>query len=187
VTSLRRPGRHRTLPLLALVAALSLAACGETPGDVLPDPRDGRSGLRLTGQVGGRQIALSDGLPVLNTTDCDVAAGPDRDVCFVTRDISGESIIVIIENPDALAEGETLPVEAAPCRDRLDCDEVEGVAVVDVQIGLGADRIRATGGTLAIDVLVPGSRYRGSLDLRLPGGDRLRGEFDVVPRPEEIS
>ena len=172
------------LSLLALTAGL--VGCGDTPGDVLPDPRDGRSGLQMSGIVGDRQIAVSDGLPEVNFGDCDVADGPDRDVCVITRDISGELVVLVFENPDVLVEGERVPIADAPCRAVRDCDEVTGAAVVDVLVGAGNARIRAVSGQVTIEVAEPQNRYRGTFDLRLPDGN-LSGRFDLIPRPDELS
>lgn len=165
-----------------LLGAVLLAGCGE-PDDHLPNPRDGRSGLRLSGTVDGRQVAVSDGLPVLNAGDCDVNAGPDRDVCFLSRDVSGDTVILIIENPAVLEEGAALTVGPGRCPQPLACDDESDVAVIDVQIGLDGPRVRATGGRLVMEVVQPFARYRGTVRLELPGG-RLSGEFDVVPRPD---
>jgi hypothetical protein len=173
--------------VLVLVLALAGAGCGETPGDVLPPPRDGRSGLQLSGLVGGRQIAVSDGLPEVNFNDCDLPDGRDEDLCIVTEDISGELVLVVIENPMVLVEGVTTPVVEGPCRDDRDCDEVTAGVVVDVAIGAGTPRIRAVSGQIQTEVVVPGSRYRGRIDLRLTGGGTLSGAFDLVPRPDELS
>lgn len=177
----------RPFPALLVLFAMLLAACGDTPGDVLPDPRDGRSGIRLSGQLGDRQIAVSDGLPQINFTDCDVAEGPDRDICILTDDISGELIIVVFENPDGLVEGVTLPVADPSCSDAPACDEVSDVAIVEVQVGADNERVRAVSGRLFMEVVVPLERYRGDLRLRLPDGSDLNASFDIVPRPEEIS
>jgi hypothetical protein len=169
-----------------LILLVLLTGCGETPGDVLPNPRDGRSGLQLAGQAGGRQIVVNDGLPVLNASDCDVNEGPDRDLCILTRDINGQAFRLIIENPGVLEEGADLPIRDVPCDDPLDCDEVTDAVIVDVQFGTD-ERQRAVSGRMTIEVVVPQTRYRGALDLRLPDGGNLTGRFDLVPRPEEIS
>ena len=178
--------RNLLTVLCLLLAVLVLPACGETPGDVLPDPRDGRSGLQMSGRVGDRPIAVSDGLPDVNFGDCDVAEGNDRDLCVVTEDISGELVVLIFENPDVLVEGERLPIDDAACEARRDCDEVTDVAIVDVAVGSATDRVRAVSGQVTIEVAVPLSRYRGSFDLRLPEGT-LTGTFDLIPRPDELS
>lgn len=161
--------------------------CGETPGDVLPEPRDGRSGIQLSGTVNGRQVAISEGLPTVNFGDCDVNEGPDRDVCVVTEDFSGQLVVIVFENPEALVEGERLPIDDVACADAQACDGVTGTAIVEVQIGADAPRVRATGGNMTLDVVEPFTRYRGDLDLQLPGGGRLSGDFDLIPRPEELS
>lgn len=170
-----------------VLCALLVLGCGESPGDVLPNPRDGRSGIRLSGQLADRQLAVSDGLPQINFTDCDVAEGPDDDFCILTDDVNGELIIIVFENPDALVEGVTLPVADPDCGDAAACDDVADVAIVELQFGPDTERIRAVSGELAIEVAVPGERYRGDLRMRLPDGSNLTASFDVVPRPEEIS
>jgi hypothetical protein len=182
---------RRALPWRALRAALLAgvavfaAACGETPGDVLPDPRDGRSGIQVTGQVDGRQVAINDGLPDVNFSDCDLAAGRDDDLCVVTEDLSGDLVVLVVENPAVLVEGARVPIRDVPCADDRDCDEVADAAVVDVAFTQGDRRVRATGGTLAVEVAQPLTRYRGTIDLTLPGGT-MRGTFDLVPRPEQL-
>lgn len=171
--------------LLVSLCVLVLAACGETPGDVLPDARGGRSGLQASGRIDGRQIAINDGLPEL-VFDCDLNAGPDEDLCVVTEDLSGELIVLAFENPDVLVEGTTVPVGTTPCAEGRACDQVRDVALVDVQIGT-KDRVRARSGEVTLEVVEPSARYRGDLDLKLPGGGTLSGIFDLVPRPDELS
>lgn len=178
--------RMRARPVslsLLLFFAIALVGCGEAQ-DVLPDPRDGRSGVQLSGLLDDRQVAISDGLPILVTGDCDVNEGPDRDVCFVTEDISGELIRIVVENPDVLEEGVRLPV-GSDCRTDADCEAVTDAVVLEFEFG-DRRRVRAESGTLTMEVVVPGSRYRGEFDVRLPDGN-LSATFDVVPRPEELS
>lgn len=177
----------RPLPALLVLLAVLLAACGDTPGDVLPDPRDGRSGIQLSGQLVDRQIAVSDGLPTVNFLDCDLPDGPDRDICILTDGISGELILIVFENPDALVEGVTLPVGDPDCGDPQVCDAVTDTAIIDVQFGTG-QRIRATSGQIRIEVAEPDEpRYRGDFRIRLPDDSNLNATFDLVERPEEIS
>ncbi|WP_370327854.1 hypothetical protein [Euzebya sp.] len=176
---------RRALSLLVLLAAV-VAGCGETPGDVLPPPRDGRSGIQLSGTLGGRQAAVNDGLPEVNFGDCDVAEGPDRDLCVITEDISGELIVIVFENPAAFVAGERLAIDDASCGDADACDAVTDVALVDVRVGDGP-RVTATGGSVTLEVVEDLARYRGDLDVRLPDGGRLTGTFDLIPRPDEIS
>lgn len=165
---------------------LWLVACGDTPGDVLPEARDGRSGLQASGRIDNTQIAINDGLPEINFGDCDINAGADQDFCIITSDISGELIVIVFENPDVLVEGTTVPVGTTTCEEGRGCDEVTDLALVDVQVGVGK-RIRAESGQVTLEVVEPLSRYRGDLDLKLPGGGTLSGTFDVVQRPEELS
>lgn len=177
---------RRLAPIcLVIAAAFGLVGCGETPGDVLPDPRDGRSGLQMSGLVGDRQIAVSDGLPDVNFGDCDTPDGPDRDLCVITEDISGELVVLIVENPDVLVAGERVAIADVPCQAVRDCDEVADTAVVDVAVGTATSRTRAVSGQITVEVAEPLQRYRGTFDLRLPEGN-LSGNFDLIPRPDEL-
>ncbi|MDP9405403.1 MAG: hypothetical protein M3O86_02210 [Actinomycetota bacterium] len=172
--------------LLGVVVASLLAACGAEgtrPGPAGIVPRNGRSGLSLSGVVDGRQYAVSDGAPTLRVGDCDVNEGADTDLCFFSRDIDGVFFGIVVENPDVLRAGATVPVVASTCVGGV-CDDVTGGAVVDVQLGVGQRRIRAAGGSLTLDTLEVGRRYSGTLTLVLPDG-RLAGTYEVVPRPEE--
>ena len=172
--------------LLAVVVAALLAACGDPSGRTGVgglQPRDGKSGLALTGTVGGRQVAVSAGAPRLLLDDCDVNNGLDVDVCFFAADIDGTTFGLIFENPDVLAAGSRLEVVPSDCTADA-CDDVAGAAVVDVQRGTGEDRVRAIGGNVVVDVADKGLRYAGRIDLTLSDG-RLGGTFDVVPRPDE--
>lgn len=163
------------------VAAVLAAGCATAPAGSPSQPRAGRAGLQLTGRIGGRSIAVTDGLPRLDTDDCDPKDGSDHDVCFVSRTIDGTVFVLVFENPDELELG-SYDVEAGQCSTPAACDAVKQAAVIDVQ--LGADRrIRAVGGTLTVERIEPAQRYRGSVLLELPDGT-LSGDFDVVPRPE---
>ncbi|MGH8884993.1 MAG: hypothetical protein ACRDYX_07450 [Egibacteraceae bacterium] len=173
----------RLLAALALLAVL-LTGCGGTPAGSGPSavrPRDGRSGLHLAGVIRGQQLAVSDGLPRLEATDCDPNDGADQDVCVVSRTIDGTPFVVVFENPAVLEPG-TLRVESGGCARPEDCDRVAGVAVIEVRAGV-RDRVRAQGGSLTLEVVEPGRRYVGSLSLELPNG-RIDGDFDLIPRPE---
>lgn len=179
-------GRCRSGVRTAVVAAalaLTAGACGEAPDD-LPDPRDGRSGLQLSGTVDGRQIAVNDGLPDLVVGDCDLDDGRDDDVCVVSEDLSGAPVVVVFENPAVLVPGASLPVDGAPCGTAEACDAVTGRAVVDVQVGQGEGRRRASGGEVRVAVVEPSARYAGELRVELPQGGSMSGTFDVVPRPD---
>jgi hypothetical protein len=173
----------RLFATLMLLAVL-LAGCGAVPAGSGPSavrPREGRSGLHLAGVIRGRQIAVSDGLPRLETTDCDPNDGPDQDVCVVSRTIDGMPFVVVFENPAVLEPG-TVPVAPGGCARPIDCDRVPNVAVIDVQAGV-RNRVRAQSGSLTLEVVQPGRRYVGSFSLELPNG-HLDGDFDLVPRPE---
>lgn len=179
----RRPV-GRLWGVFAILLAVLLTGCGAEPigsGPSAVRPRDGRSGLRLTGVIGGQQLAISDGLPRLEATDCDPGDGTDQDVCVVSRTIDGTLFVLVFENPTVLAPG-TVPVATGNCARPEDCDHVTGVAVIDVQAGVG-DRSRAQGGSLTLALVEPRQRYVGSLSLELPNG-RMGGDFDVIPRPE---
>lgn len=176
---------HTRRPALILLSLLLvLPACGEASDNILPPPREGRSGLQMSGLLRDRQIALSDGLPILNASDCDVMEGPDDDVCILAEDINGELVRVVFENPDVLVDGARLPV-GSDCRGAAACDDVTDAAIIDVQFG-DRPRQRAIGGTLTVETVVPASRYRGSFDIELSDGD-VTATFDVVPRPDELS
>ena len=165
----------------ALVAAL-LAGCVQLGSSVTVQPRDGRSGLYLTGRIDGRPVAVTEGLPRLEVTDCDPNDGTDEDMCVVSRTIEGTLFVLVVENPAVLRAGATLDIADPPCARPSDCDAVTDVALVDVQLDV-ADRVRARGGTLTLEVVEPAERYRGSMLLELPDGT-ITGEFDVIPRPE---
>ncbi len=142
--------------------------------------------MQFSGRLNDRQVAVSDGLPEVNFSDCDINDGPDDDVCIITEDVNGELVVIVFENPDVLVEGAELRIEDPPCADDQACDAVTDAAIVDVQVGTGP-RVRAVSGNLQIEVAVPEARYRGEFDLRLPDGGTLNATFDLVPRPEEIS
>lgn len=167
--------RLRAAVVLAVLSILA-AGCWSTPTGT-PQPRDGRSGLQLTGTVDGRQLAVSDGAPDLDVGDCDPDVGGDADVCAIAGDIDGQLVVLVIENPDVLRAPASLPVVDPPCGD--DCDDVTEGVVVDLQLGTGP-RTRATGGRLELTVLQPFARYAGDVRLQLPSG-RVSGSFDLVP------
>jgi len=170
--------------LLAAVAAALLMACGTSGGGTGPaaiEPRDGRSGLQLSGTIDGKQVAVLDGAPVLRLGDCDVNDGADVDLCFFSRLVDGGFFAVLIENPDAVTEGQ-VPVLDSDCRSPF-CDDETGGAVVDLQFEPGGPRTRATGGNLDVTTVENASRYAGTMNLTLPDG-RLTGTFQVVPRPD---
>ena len=170
--------------LAAAGAAAVLAACGTSGGGTGPaaiEPRDGRSGLQLSGTIDGRQVAVLDGAPVLRLGDCDVNDGPDVDLCFFTRLVDGGFLAVLIENPEAVTVG-TVAVVDSDCRSPR-CEDETGGAVVDLQFEPGGPRTRATGGSLVVTTVEEAQRYAGTMNLVLPDG-RLTGTFQVVPRPD---
>jgi hypothetical protein len=168
--------------VVAAALVVLLTACGAS-GMVqpLPEPRDGRSGLQLTGTFGGRQLAVSDGLPDLLVRECSVRHGIPAEVCFATRAIDGTPVVVGLANADVVADAEQLTAGRARCDTMARCAQVADQALVFVRVD---DEVRqATGGSVAVHALEPGSRYAGELRLQI-GRDRLSGTFDVVPRPE---
>ena len=174
--------------LAALLSGAALAAgCGTAgtgTGVAGIEPREGRSGVQLTGTIDGRQVAVNDGAPVLRVDDCDVNDGIDADLCFFSREVDGGFFAIVIENPAALDVG-TVPVIQDACRSPH-CDDVTGGALVELQFEPGGERLRATGGSVALSIIEEAKRYAGTLTLTLPDG-RLGGTFEVVPRPEEPS
>lgn len=171
-----------TRALLAAASALLLLAGCTASSATTIQPRDGRSGLWGTGTLDGRQVVVTGGLPELLVGDCDPGDGPDRDVCFITSTIDGQSFVLTIQNPDVLVEGAELDVEDPGCGPGDGCDDVAGVAVVTIKLGTEPAR-RATNGTLRVTTVEPFQRYAGRLNLTLPNG-RFTGTFDVVPRPD---
>jgi hypothetical protein len=170
--------------LLAALAALALAACGASgtgSGVGAIEPRDGKSGLQLSGTIDGRQFVVNDGAPVLRLGDCDVNDGADRDLCFFSRELDGGFVGLVVENPEVIKPA-TLPVVDAPCTSPR-CDDVTGGIVVELQFAPGAPRTRATGGNVVFTGVDDGDRYSGRLNLTFPDG-RISGSFEVVPRPE---
>ncbi len=172
---------------VAGLAALALAACGTAgrgQGPAGIQPREGRSGLTLSGTFQGRQLAVNDGAPRMRVDDCDPNTGRDVDLCLFTRDLDGAFIGIIVENPEVLREAATLQVDDPACASPEACDAVRGVAIVELQRGVGTPRVRATGGTMAMRVVQPRMRYAGTMNLTFRDG-RLAGSFDIVPRPEQ--
>lgn len=164
-----------------LVAAALAAACA-TGGSATPQPREGRSGLQLSGTVDGRQLAVSDGAAELEVGDCDPQDGVDEDVCVIANDIEGELVVLVFENPDALESAAILDVDNPACPPD-ECDDVADAAVVELQVGV-APRVRATGGSLSLRQVEPFLYYSGEIRLELPDGS-VSGDFDVVPLPDD--
>lgn len=172
------------LLLVVVLAVLLTGGCGAGgigEGVAAMTPRDGRSGLQLTGTVGGRQLIVTAGAPELLVGDCDPNDGPDDDVCFIASDLDGEVFALVIENPAVLAAGRSVAVVTG-CATPEACDAVTDGVVIDLQLGIG-DRVPVAGGTLTLDVVEPSQRYAGRVDLELADG-RVSGTFDVIPRPD---
>lgn len=163
--------------LVAVVVAVLATACWRAT-DATTQPRGGRAGLQLTGTVAGTQLAVNAGAPRLTVGDCDPADGQDDDVCAIARDISGELVVLVFENPGVLVSGAELAIADPGCG--RDCDDIRGLAVVDLQIGVG-DRRRARGGSLRLAEVLPFRRYAGDLRLEFDDGS-VSGSFDLVPR-----
>lgn len=165
-------GRRREVAALALLA-LAVVGCGAFE-EVQRQPEAPDDGVQATGLIDGSRVAISRGEPGVVHGDCDANDGLDRDLCLRVRTIDGLSLNLVIENPDALQEGERLDVRRDPCEQ---CDDVAGHAVVRVRIG---DRtLEAQGGHVTPTAV--GERIAADFDLRLRGGDRLTGSFNVRP------
>lgn len=167
-----------------VLAAALLSGCVEA--EVQRQPETADDGLQATGRLEGGRVAISDGGPEVTLGDCDPLGEIDRDLCMVVRTINGQQLNLVVENPDALIEGERIPIRADSCSGPA-CDAVRDHAVVDLRLG---DReLRATGGHL--DVRLAGERYAARFELRLPNGGELTGRFNVRPPssgfPEEPS
>ena len=170
--------------LIAAVVALTLVGCGAAgtgSGVGAIEPRDGKSGLQLSGTIDGRQFAVNDGAPLLRLGDCDVNDGQDTDLCFFSRDLDGGFFGLIVENPDLVGE-QTLDVVDVPCRSP-NCETVDTGLIVELQFAPGAPRTRVTGGEMIFTTVEPGQLYSGRLNLTWPDG-RIAGSMEVVPRPE---
>ena len=157
--------------LVPAVLALLLAACATSS---LPQrqPEALDDGVQATGRLDGQRVAASDGAPETNLVDCDAGDGIDADVCWIARTIDGLTIAFVIENPDALQAGETIPVQEDPCDT---CDDVTGHAVVDLRVD--GEQRRASSGRLVVSET--GQRYAAQFDVRFRGGDALNGEFNI--------
>lgn len=152
-------------------------------GCVAPDSTEGGQrqpealddGVQATGTIDQSRISISNGAPDVVVGDCDPSDGLDRDVCFVVRTIDGETIAIVIENPDVLVPGERVEVVEDPC---TTCDDVEGGVVVSLRVN--GDERRAIGGR--IDVSAADERQAGEFRFDFTGGDQLIGTFNVRPR-----
>jgi hypothetical protein len=174
-----RPGRSWPAALLAIVFLLS--GCTATSQQMV-QPRDGRSGLQGTGTLNGEQVVVARGLPDLIVGTCRPQVGPTRDLCVISNLIDGRTFVMTVENPEALVEGETLPVGNPACGDHRSCEAVTDVAIVSLKIDTDPP-VNATSGTLHMTRIVPYQNYAGDVNLQLPNG-RFRGSFDVIPRPD---
>ncbi len=159
--------------LAAACAALALLATACAGASVQQrQPETGNDGVRATGRIDGRRVAISDSDPEVNATDCDPGIETDTDVCWIARTIDGLTVAFVVENPTALVAGESLPVDEDDCGT---CDDVRGHAVVDLRVD-GQQR-RAIGGRL--DVQQVEERWAAEFRLRFGDGDELTGSFDI--------
>lgn len=160
------PTRAATWLVLAVLAAgCASSSLPQRQAEAIDD------GVQATGRLGGQRIAISDGSPETNLSDCDPDT-PDGDVCWIARTIDGVTITFVIENPDALVPGERIAVRNDDCDT---CDDVVDHAVVDIRVD-GNPR-RAVRGSL-----VPTQaedRYAATFDVTLRDGDSLRGRFNI--------
>jgi hypothetical protein len=174
----------RTL-IAGVLLAVVLTGCATSGGGTgvsAIEPKGGRSGLQVSGTLGGRQLAVNDGAPVLRLGDCDVNDGSDTDLCFFSRELDGGFFALIIENPDVIRE-DTVAVVESPCRSPH-CDQVSDGLLVELQREPGGPRDRATSGHIEFTAVEEGQRYAGELRLAMPDGE-FSGTFEIVPRPEE--
>ena len=164
--------------IVTALLAVVLAGCASSSmPQRQPEALD--DGVQATGRLDGQRVAISDGAPETNVTDCDPAT-PDDDICWIARTIDGVTVTFVVENPGALVPGEEIAVETSTCQA---CDDVTDQAVVDLRID-GEPR-RATSGRLR--VREAGDRYAAAFDLRFPNADRLTGEFNIRElRPDEL-
>jgi hypothetical protein len=171
--------RTRAAGWLVIVLAVWVSGCWPSPAEST-QPREGRSGLQLTGSIAGRQLAVSDGSPQVTAGDCDPDVSGDSDVCAIGQSIDGELVVVVFENPDVLVAGASLPVADPGCGAR--CDQITDAAVIDLQVGTGR-RMRARGGRLELEEVTPFSRYAGEVRVSFASG-AVAGSFDLVPRSD---
>lgn len=152
----------------AVIAALLLSACPEGGQRAPAAPDDG---LQLTGQLRGAQVNVSDGEPEVLYGNCRPTEGRQVNLCIAAHTIDGDSLGLVVDNPEVLRRDAVLPVRAS-----CPAPGCSGVALVEVR--RGAQRFRVTDGTLA--VTQAGPRYAASFTLRFSEGT-LNGSFDVRP------
>ena len=164
-----------------LLAAVLLTACGAS-GMPVSQGADGESGLRLTGRVDGRQIAVADGAPQQRVGDCALIVGLPADLCLVSRTIDGTRVVLGIGNPEHVAEQDgSVPVERARCGSQSECRDVTGRGVAFLLLGDAS--VPVDSGSLTITRYDVQEGYAGIFDLTLANG-RVTGQFDVAPRSD---
>lgn len=162
--------RRRRLACWTTLAVVLVGCASPNVPQRQPEAVD--DGVQATGRIDGRRVAISDGAPETNLTDCDPGGLPDQDVCWIARTIDGVTIAFVVENPGALAAGQAIQVRDADCDT---CDDVRDHGVVDLRVD-GAQQ-RATRGRL--EVRQVGQRYAADFDVRFRGGDMLTGSFNI--------
>lgn len=150
-----------------------MSGCADDGATQRP-PQGPGEGITLTGRLEGRAVSVSDGAPEVLLGDCDRAAGPDSDLCIVTRTIDGARIGLVLENPAVMRDGGEVPVRAGSC---TDCDDVVDHAVVDLRTD--GSSLRAVGGSLR--TTAAGPRRAAQFRLRFHDGGEVTGRFNVRP------
>lgn len=170
----------RRRPIAACtVLALVLLGCA-SPNVPQRQPEAVDDGVQATGRLDGRRVAISDGAPETNLTDCDPGGLPDDDVCWIARTIDGVTVAFVVENPAVLAADETVRVRDGDCDT---CDDVRDHAVVDLRVD--GTQQRATSGRLAVQQV--GERYAADFEVRFVSGDALTGSFNIRQlAPDEL-
>lgn len=174
--------RTAAVAVLLTLVLMGCATSGGGSGVSSIEPRGGHSGLQLSGTLGGRQVVVNDGAPVLRLGDCDVNDGNDVDLCFFSRELDGGFFALIVENPEVVEQA-IVPVIQSSCRSPH-CDDVDGGVLVELQHEPGGPRERATGGRIEFTTVEEGQRYAGTLRLVMDDGE-FSGTFEIVPRPED--
>lgn len=160
----------RILACCALVGVLTAGCASSGVGQRQAEALD--DGVQATGRIGGARVAISDGGPETNLTDCDPGIETDADVCWIARTIDGDTIAFVIENPAALVPGERIAVREDDCET---CDDVTDHAVVELR--LDGQARRAVSGSL--EVQQADERFAARFDVRLADGGTLNGRFNI--------
>jgi hypothetical protein len=151
-----------------VLAVLALSACGMEP--IQRQPVSSDDGLHMAGRVDGKSLNVSHGEPDVTLGPCDAERPQGRELCIAAMGLDGGVIGLVVQNPDDLVPGESIPVRGACAGD------CEGVALVELQHDV--ERILPTSGELV--VRDAGERFAATFTLRFPRGT-LTGVFDVDP------